>query len=88
MVLTIKTFLRVRMEDGTLKTFLSGGHPCRTKQGPRGYQSLAEMRKELRRRWNDSYVIEDIHNGLKLTPAPGYPQTHAWQEVTLEEGEL
>lgn len=83
MRLTIKTFLTVRMSSGERKTFLSGGEPCHYEKS--GYESVKEMRIELRRRNSETHEAEDINNGIKLTPRTGFGHNYAWQEITLSE---
>ena len=44
-----------------------------------GYASVAEMRKELRRRWNAVATLTDIADGLRIV----WKQRDEKQEVTL-----
>lgn len=85
MTLTIKTYLSTIMPDGARETWLSGGKPTTSQQGANGYQSVADLRKQLRQRFGGHHEIIDIPDGIKLTPKPGFAQAYAFQEVTLED---
>ena len=84
MTLVVKTYLTTMMPDGHRETWLSGNQATTSQQGPNGYQSVADMRKQLRDRFEGHHSIEDINDGVKLVPKPGFHQAYAWQEVTLE----
>ena len=83
----IHTFLStiIRQPDGSLKRETWERRYSPTIYENSSYESVAAMRKELRRRFGRHSTIEDIPNGVKITPNPGCSSGEAYQLVTLEE---
>lgn len=82
MILRIETYLRTVI-DGRMQEFLSMGKPCDMPQGPNGFQSVAEMRKELRARNAGSHTVTEVENGLEIRPLPDTGHVYSRQVITL-----
>lgn len=48
-----------------------------------GYDSVPELRKEMRRRWESSHSVENIEDGVELVPIAGDMRPYTKQHVTL-----
>jgi hypothetical protein len=79
--LSTATYLAYRdFETGKLYTFLGNDKPC---VSDTSYLSVDELRRTLKHRWGKTYRIEEIEDGLRLTPIPPSGCGEAYQDVTL-----
>lgn len=49
-----------------------------------GYDTVAELRKEMQGRWGSSHSVEDIEDGVELVPTAGDMRPYTKQHITLQ----
>lgn len=72
MQLHVRTFTASKPEGGLVR-FEYGG-----------YDTVAELRKEMQGRWGSSHSVEDIEDGVELVPTAGDMRPYTKQHITLQ----